>query len=55
MAILDLVRNFISGDSAVITEDMVRERAYFLWELAGCPEGDGVEFWVRAELELFLE
>lgn len=34
------------------TEDAVRERAYRLWEEAGRPEGDGVDFWVRAEQEL---
>ena len=34
------------------TEEEVREKAYLLWEEAGKPEGDGVEFWVRAEQEL---
>lgn len=34
------------------TEEAVRERAYLLWEEAGRPEGDGVDFWVRAEQEL---
>jgi hypothetical protein len=34
------------------TEEEVREKAYTLWEEAGRPEGDGVEFWVRAEREL---
>lgn len=33
-------------------EDAVRELAYHLWEEAGRPEGDGVDFWVRAEQEL---
>lgn len=33
-------------------EEEVREKAYLLWEEAGKPEGDGVEFWVRAEQEL---
>jgi len=33
-------------------EDTVRERAYALWEQAGRPESDGVEFWLRAEHEL---
>lgn len=33
-------------------EETVRERAYLLWEAAGRPEGDGVEFWLRAEEEL---
>jgi hypothetical protein len=34
------------------TEEAVRSRAYALWEAAGFPEGDGVEFWLRAEQEL---
>jgi hypothetical protein len=33
-------------------EDAVRERAFLLWEQAGCPEGDGVNFWIEAEQEL---
>ena len=30
----------------------IRERAFVLWEAAGCPCGDGVEFWLQAETEL---
>jgi hypothetical protein len=33
-------------------EDEVRERAYVIWEEAGRPESDGVEFWLKAEQEL---
>jgi len=33
-------------------EDEIREKAYTLWEEAGRPEGDGLEFWVKAEREL---
>lgn len=29
--------------------DAVRARAHALWEQAGRPGGDGVEFWLRAE------
>lgn len=32
--------------------NQTRERAYALWEAAGRPDGDGVEFWLRAEAEL---
>ncbi len=32
--------------------DAVRARAHALWEQAGQPGGDGVEFWLRAEQEL---
>jgi hypothetical protein len=30
----------------------VRELAYFKWEAAGFPEGDGFDFWLEAEREL---
>ena len=31
------------------SEDEVRKLAYFKWEQAGCPDGDGCEFWLAAE------
>lgn len=34
------------------TEERIRERAYHCWEEAGCPVGDGVEFWLKAEAEI---
>ncbi len=42
------------GECAAIpaAEDQVRLLAYFKWEAAGRPPGDGVEFWVEAEREL---
>jgi hypothetical protein len=33
-------------------EDAIRTRAYALWQQAGEPGSDGVEFWLRAEQEL---
>jgi hypothetical protein len=33
-------------------EQAVREKAYFLWQAAGCPQGDGAEFWLKAEVLL---
>lgn len=30
----------------------VRELAYFKWEAAGFPNGDGFDFWLEAEREL---
>lgn len=30
-------------------EDAVRLLAYQMWEQAGSPEGDGVNFWLEAE------
>ncbi len=34
------------------SEEDIRARAFFLWEQAGRPEGDGVQFWLEAEREL---
>lgn len=42
----------VFGEKAPPAEDEVRELAYRLWEEAGRPEGDGIEFWVRAETAL---
>jgi hypothetical protein len=33
-------------------QQAVREAAYRKWEKAGCPEGDGVTFWLEAEREV---
>ncbi len=33
-------------------EERIRERAYILWEEAGCPDGSGEEFWFAAEAAL---
>lgn len=35
-----------------MSED-IRELAYFKWEEAGSPPGDGREFWLEAEQEVF--
>lgn len=32
-------------------EEFVRTRAYYLWLEAGCPEGDGIEFYTKADQE----
>ena len=36
-------------------EKAVRERAYFLWECEGCPEGRAKEHWQRAMEENEME
>jgi hypothetical protein len=47
-----------AGDGRLATaattapEEVIRLRAYFKWEAAGRPEGDGVSFWLEAEKEL---
>ena len=33
-------------------DDVIRTRAYFLWEQAGRPGGDGAEFWREAQREM---
>jgi hypothetical protein len=33
-------------------DDVIRTRAYFLWEQAGRPDGDGARFWLDAEREI---
>lgn len=50
----NIFRIFRPGEEIGVTpsEDRIRERAYALWEEAGRPDGDGVEFWVRAETEV---
>ena len=39
----------------IIGEDLVRERAYFIWEREGRPEGRQHEHWQAALKELELE
>lgn len=38
-----------------VTEEMIREAAYFLWEKAGRPDGSGEEFWLQAHVQLIGE
>ena len=33
-------------------ENLIRDLAYAKWELAGCPCGNGIEFWLDAEQEI---
>lgn len=39
----------MSSDSS---QDAIRDLAYQKWEQAGCPDGDGVNFWLDAEHDL---
>ena len=39
-------------DARVVTEEDIRQRAYFKWEEAGRPEGRDVLFWFEAEREV---
>ncbi len=33
-------------------DDEIRPLAYQKWQEAGCPDGDGMEFWLTAETEI---
>ena len=33
-------------------EEEIRDLAYAKWEAAGCPSGDGFDFWLEAEQEV---
>ncbi len=36
-------------------EQRIRERAFVLWEQAGCPEGQADEFWNLAQQEISMQ
>lgn len=43
-----------NGSECVHSEayaEAIRENAYYKWQAAGCPAGDGSEFWLEAEKE----
>lgn len=35
-----------------ITDEMIRERAYYIWEKKGRPQGQDMAIWLQAEKEL---
>jgi Protein of unknown function (DUF2934) len=35
-----------------VTEEVIRERAYLLWEQAGRPEGDADDIWQKAQTQI---
>ena len=38
--------------SSELCQQAIRDLAYAKWEQAGCPEGDGIDYWLMAEQEL---
>lgn len=42
----------LPGPNGMHGEDEIRNLAYQKWQEAGCPDGDGVYFWLAAESEL---
>lgn len=41
-----------NGAGVAPSENEIRERAHEKWVSAGCPECEGVKFWLEAEAEL---
>jgi Protein of unknown function (DUF2934) len=40
------------GEASGDRSEEIRRLAYRKWQEAGCPSGDGVEFWLTAEAEI---
>ncbi len=40
------------GESSGDRSEEIRLLAYRKWQEAGCPNGDGVQFWLTAEAEI---
>jgi Protein of unknown function (DUF2934) len=38
-----------------LAEERIRELAYYLWEKAGCPDGQADAFWHAAKAEIATE
>ena len=45
-------KNLNSDQHAKVTEEVIRERAYFLWEQAARPEGHADYFWHKAQTQI---
>lgn len=39
-------------DDKQACSEIICEAAYYKWQAAGCPSGDGVEFWLEAEADV---
>jgi len=39
----------------MVAEENIRIRSYLLWEAAGKPDGQELEFWLRAQADLEVE
>ena len=44
-----------TAQSCPAGDEAIRELAYRKWEAAGCPAGDGFDFWLEAEQEVNAE
>jgi len=50
----EVVAAISSGDGQGGKEEVIRERAYAIWEEEGRPEGRHLDHWLRAEAEIDL-
>ena len=48
----EVVAAISSGDGQAIKEQIIRERAYAIWEEEGRPEDRHLDHWLRAEAEI---
>jgi len=48
----EVVAAISSGDGQAIKEQIIRERAYAIWEQEGRPDGRHLDHWLRAEAEI---
>lgn len=40
---------------AYIPEDLIRQRSYLIWVREGCPHGNALNHWLRAQAEVEAE
>jgi hypothetical protein len=48
----EVVAAIASGDGHAISEQVIRERAYAIWEEEGRPDARHLDHWLRAEAEI---
>ena len=46
------LENLNAVQNVEVTEEVIRERAYLLWEQAGRPEGDADDIWQKAQTQI---
>ncbi len=46
------LENLNSDQHGEVTEEVIRERAYLLWEQAGRPEDHADDFWHKAQTQI---
>jgi hypothetical protein len=50
-----MTKTATSPNGERVNEQRIRERAYELWEQAGCPDGQSDEFWSLAQQEISMQ